>query len=104
MIIIIIPGKELQLQGTILNANNLLLYSIKYSNQIWIIFKNLFDLYDRVLTGTTTMGQSGPGSNGNEEETQHSLDLPNWSLTIWCSVVSYSGHPLFRDLTTLLCI
>ena len=28
---------------------------------------DLIDLMDRTLTGTTTMEQSGPGSNGNEE-------------------------------------
>ena len=33
---------------------------------------------------TTTLGQSGPGSNCNEE---------NWSFTTECSLKSYPGYP-----------
>ena len=54
-------------QKTYNNTNNLQLYGIKYSYWIWIIFKQIYlTPRDRTLKGTTTPGQSGPGSNGNE--------------------------------------
>ena len=45
---------------TILDTNNLLLNGTKYSYWIQIIFKQIY------LTGTTSLGQSRPGSNDNE--------------------------------------
>ena len=50
---------------------------------------------DRTLTETTTLGQSGPGNNGDEGV----LHIPDWSLTIRCSLMSYSGHSLEEALT-----
>ena len=44
---------------------------------------------DGTLTDTTTLGQSGPGSNGNERV----LHIP-WSLSLRCSLVSNPGHLL----------
>ena len=39
------------------------------------------------LTGTNTLGQSEPGSNGNKE-VHHSPKFQNWNLTIrWFSVI-----------------
>ena len=45
----------------------LLIYNIKYSYSIQIICKDSISLIDRTLTGTITLGLSGPGSNGNEK-------------------------------------
>ena len=43
---------------------------------------------DWILSGATTLGQSGPGSDGNEG----ALRIPqNWNLTI--RLFSYPGHP-----------
>ena len=42
------------------------------------------------LTGTTTRGQSGAGSNDNE--IPHSPGLHTWGLTIRCNLVSYPKH------------
>ena len=39
---IIIPNKQLLLQVTILNSNNLLLCGNKYSYRIWMIFKQIY--------------------------------------------------------------
>ena len=39
-----------------------MLYGIKYSYSVQIIFKEIY----LTLTGTITLGQSGHGSNGNE--------------------------------------
>ena len=50
---------------------------------------------DGTQTSTTTPGQSGPGSHGNEGCTPHSPDLQNWSLTIRYSLVSYPEHLFF---------
>ena len=61
----IIVRKKLLLEVTILNMNYLLLYGIKYSYPIRIIFKQIY-FTDKTLTGTTPFGQSGPGSNINE--------------------------------------
>ena len=52
------------------------------------------------LTGTTTSGQSGPGSNGNEE----AFHIPHRSRTRASpsdSLVSYQGHLLEVGLTPL---
>ena len=46
------------------------------------------------LTGTTTLDQSGPGSNGNEG-VLHFPKAPNCHLTTRCNLVSYSENPLF---------
>ena len=48
-----------------LNTNNLQLYGIKYSN-IWIV-QNRY-IWTIHGTGATTLGQCGPGSNGNNVE------------------------------------
>ena len=40
-----------------------------------------------ILTGTTTLGQSESGSNGNEEVLHTPPDLQNCSLTIRCSSI-----------------
>ena len=47
---------------------------------------------DRTLSGTTTLGQSGPGSDGNERVLRISPKLQHYSnLTIR---LSYPGHSL----------
>ena len=48
-------SKQSYLKVTILKTNNLQLYAIQYSYLIVLI--------DGTLTGTTTQGQSDPGSN-----------------------------------------
>ena len=45
---------------------------------------------ERILTGTTTPGQSESGDNGNK----HCAELQDWSLIIKCSFLSYPGHLL----------
>ena len=57
---------------------------------------------DRTLSGLTTLGQSGPGSNGNERGIPNSQKLQDWSLTIrWFNVIfrTLIGRvlPLCRD-------
>ena len=51
------------------------------TNSIWFI--------NETLTSPTTLGQSGPGSNHNEEVSPYFPKLQNWSLTIkWFSDIS----------------
>ena len=63
----------------------------KFSNwSIWLI--------DEILTDNTNLGQSEPGSDGNEYSTQ----FQNWSLTTNCSLVSYSQYtPLGWEILPL---
>ena len=50
------------------------------------------------LAGTTILSLSGPGSNDKESV----LCIPlNWSLTIRCSLASYSGHSFWEVLIPL---
>ena len=53
---------------------------------------------DRTLTGATTLGQSGPGSDGNEEV----LCIPQSSLSD--CLISYAGHSLWGGGSYLLCL
>ena len=53
---------------------------------------DLFETIDGTLTCTTTLSQSGPGSNVNEGVTPHSSKLQQWNLTRGCSWVSYIEH------------
>ena len=46
---------------------------------------------DRTLSGATTLGQNGPGSNSNEEVFHIPQSSTDWSLTIWWFNVM-SGH------------
>ena len=64
------------------------------SYRIQIIFKHLFDLYFRPLTGTTTLLQSGPGSNDNEgySTLNRSSEL---EFPIRCSLVVMFRTPVF---------
>ena len=55
----------------------------------------LFNLQMWHLQNTTSLGQSGHGSNGSESETSHSPKLLDWSLITECSLVSYPRHPFF---------
>ena len=51
---------------------------------------------DRTLSGATTVGHSGPGSNGNEGV----LHIPqSFSVEVlqWYDLVSYSGHSLEKS-------
>ena len=53
------------------NNNHSFAYSIQlhyftFSNPIQIILKQIYLTHTRYLIGTSTTGQSGPGSNGNE--------------------------------------
>ena len=56
---------------------------------------------DRALSGATTLGQSGPGSDGNKGV----LRIPQSSGIIGTSpsdcLVSYPGHSLGKGLTPL---
>ena len=60
-------------------------------------------LLDRTLSGATTPGQSGPGSNDKWRGTQHYPNIQGWSLAIgWFYVISetfvWGGIlPLCRD-------
>ena len=47
---------------------------------------------DGTLTGTATLGQSGPVNNGNERCTPHYSELQNWNLITRYSLLSYWGH------------
>ena len=49
---------------------------------------------DGTLTGTTTLGQSGPGSNGNEWAAPHSSKLQDLGFTIKCSLMLYQRQRL----------
>ena len=55
---------------------------------------------DRILSGSTTLGQSGPGSNGNEGV----LHIPLSSSITGASgsdcLMSYQGHSLQRSYTS----
>ena len=68
------------------NISHLLVLSLNGKSVIWPI--------DRTLSGATTPGQSGPGSDGNEEI----LCIPPKSSITGVSpldcLVSYPGHPL----------
>ena len=66
------------LPTALLNIDNFLISSI------WAI--------DGILTGTTTLDQTGPGSNG----IPHTMIHQNWSFTVRYSLESYPGHP-FRE-------
>ena len=44
------------------------------------------------LTGTITLGQGGPRSNGNKQIIPSSI-APETVLYIRCSLISYPGHP-----------
>ena len=74
------------------NSNNSVLHKYAVSS-IWPI--------DRTLSGATTPGQIGPGSNGNEGV----LCIPQSSSITAASpsdcLVSYPGHLLGGDLTLL---
>ena len=54
---------------------------------------------DGFLTGTTC--QSEPGSNDNEGVLYIPPKLPDWSLTIICSLVSYAGHSFVKAVLHL---
>ena len=65
-------------------AHSYIVSSISNNHQIWAI--------DGILIGTTTCGQSGPGSYSNERV----LHTPqNWNLPIGYSWVSYWRHFFF---------
>ena len=89
---IIIPSKQLELQVTVPNTNNLPLYGINYSNQC---FNTSIWQIDGIPIGSITPGQSGPGSNGKEEV----LHIPHWFRTgaspPWFNLLFYSGHSFF---------
>ena len=46
-----------------------------------IFLKRTILSMNETLTGTTSPGQSGTGSNSNEEILYHFSDFQNWSLT-----------------------
>ena len=48
-----------------------------------------------MLINTTTLSQSGPGSNVSERVTPHTPDVQNWDFTIRCSLVPYPEQPFF---------
>ena len=54
-------------------------------------------LIDGNLTCITTLGHSGPGSNGYKGVILHpcTLEIQNWSLPIRCNLVSYLGYVFF---------
>ena len=59
---------------------------------------------DRTLSGATTPGQSGPGSNGNEKDTSYSSKVQHF----WSLIISLISDTCWRSLTPLqrcsLCI
>ena len=58
-----------------------------------------FDPIDRTLSGATTQGQCGPGSNGNEE-VLHIPQISKAGTPPLDSLMSYPGHSLeVRSLT-----
>ena len=59
----------IQIIYTYMASNIPIKYELFLNRSIWLI--------DRTLTGTTILGQSGPGSNDIEVGTQHSLNLQN---------------------------
>ena len=60
------------------------------SYQIWIVFlEHQLLLINGTPTDTTTLGQSGAGSNSNKEVLHTSQ---NWSFIIRYSLVSYPEH------------
>ena len=72
---------------TIIKFNVIYLHTVKDKNSsIWSI--------NRTQAGFTTLGQSRPGSKGNEEVASYLSKLQNWSLTIRCSLVLYPEHSL----------
>ena len=83
-----------------LSDKNYLASSQKF-RQIKYFLSNTVNFYrsvwhrDGSVTITTIAGQSGSGSNDNEEVTLHSLELQNWSLTTMCSLSSGLEHILF---------
>ena len=56
---------------------------------------------DLTHRGTTTLGQNGPESNGNER-VLHISHSSSWILTIRCSLVSYPGHSFGGERVTPL--
>ena len=45
----------------------MVIYGLKYSYPIQIIFKQIYLTHEGTLTGTITLGQSEPGYNDNED-------------------------------------
>ena len=82
-------GTSIVFVQTQLNVQAVLFQAIQFSTQ----FTSILPL-DRTLSGATTPGQSGPGSDGNEEV----LRIPQSSSIIGTSpsdsLVSYPGHLL----------
>ena len=56
---------------------------------------------DGILTSSTTLSQSGPGSNGNERVFQIFQSPKTGYHTIRCCLVSYPGHSLCRGRVSL---
>ena len=61
-------------------------HSLNVKTSIWPI--------DRTLSGATTPGQSGPGSNGNEEVLRILQSSRIIGASPLDSLVSYTGHLL----------
>ena len=55
-------------------------------------------LFDGTLTGTTTPGQSGPGSNGHEGVLHIPQNFMTGATPIRCILVPYQGQTLVRVL------
>ena len=70
-----------------LDTNNYLLFGIKYSYLIMLIFKQIYLFIDEILTGTIP-DQSGSGSN-DDEEVPHTSKI---FKTIGCCLVSFQGN------------
>ena len=58
----------------------------------WFLNRSVGAL-DGFLTGTTTLGQSHLGSNGNKGALVYYPDIQNWSLTIRCSSLAIYDTP-----------
>ena len=69
-------------------------YGINYSDQIRLIFGQLFLIPIYKILSTT------PGFSALEviptKSTPHTTDLQKWSLSKRCRLQSYVGHPIFR--------
>ena len=74
---------------TLLNVKTVLFQAIRFS--VSTQFKSIWPL-DRTLSGATTQGQSGPGSNGNKVVLSIAQSIAE-AAPLDC-LVSYLGHSL----------
>ena len=79
------------IQSPFLNIQRVLLQTIQFS--ISTLFSSIWPV-DRTLSGATTLGQSGPGSNGNKVVLCIHLSSSFTGASPSDCLVSYPGHTL----------